>query len=101
MCYFSICLKYIYLKLEFSARSYMANPLHPYTKALMSAIPQKDPSLRGKRTILKGEVPSIMNPPSGCHFHPRCNTAEDRCRNEDIPFCDAGDGHLVRCWKAL
>jgi oligopeptide transport system ATP-binding protein len=77
------------------------NPLHPYTKALMSAIPHVDPSQRGKRTALSGEVPSIMNPPTGCHFHPRCPIAEDRCRNEGIPFYGVGDGHLVRCWKAL
>jgi oligopeptide/dipeptide ABC transporter ATP-binding protein len=78
-----------------------SRPLHPYTQALMSAIPQPDPSLRGKRTILKGEVPSIMNPPAGCHFHPRCPIAEDRCQKEEIPFYEAGEGHLARCWKAV
>ena len=77
-----------------------SRPSHPYTQALISAIPQVDPSMRGKRTILKGEVPSIMNPPSGCHFHPRCPIAEDRCRKEEISFYEAGEGHIVRCWKA-
>lgn len=77
-----------------------SRPSHPYTQALISAIPQADPSMRGKRTILKGEVPSIMNPPSGCHFHPRCPIAEDRCRKEEISFYEAGEGHIVRCWKA-
>jgi oligopeptide/dipeptide ABC transporter ATP-binding protein len=77
------------------------NPCHPYTKSLMAAIPQVEPSLRGKRTALKGEVPSIVNPPSGCHFHPRCTIAEDRCEKEEIPFYEVSEGHNVRCWKAI
>jgi oligopeptide transport system ATP-binding protein len=75
------------------------HPLHPYTKALMSAIPQVDPSLRGRRTAMKGEVPSIMHPPSGCPFHPRCPIVADRCREEAPPFHEIENGHLVRCWK--
>jgi oligopeptide transport system ATP-binding protein len=82
------------------SRELYENPCHPYTQALMSAIPHVDPSLRGKRTALKGEVPSIMNPPGGCPFHPRCPIAEDRCRKEEIPFYEVGDGHIARCWKA-
>lgn len=77
------------------------NPLHPYTRALISAIPHVDPSIRGVRTALKGEVPSIMDPPSGCHFHTRCPIAEDRCQREEAPFYEAKEGHLVRCWKHL
>lgn len=61
-----------------------ANPLHPYTKALMSAVPKPEPGLRKERVILKGDVPSPENPPSGCTFHTRCPLASDVCRR-DIP----------------
>ena len=77
------------------------NPCHPYTKTLMEAIPQVEPTLRGKRTALKGEVPSIVNPPSGCPFHPRCPIAEDRCAKEEISFYEVSEGHTIRCWKAV
>ncbi|MBA7641710.1 Oligopeptide transport ATP-binding protein OppF [subsurface metagenome] len=84
-----------------SAEELYRNPLHPYTRALMSAIPQVDPSLRGRRTKLSGEVPSVLKPPSGCPFHPRCPLAEDICRKQ-MPFLeqksDSG-GHFVACWK--
>ena len=77
------------------------NPLHPYTKALMSAIPEVDPKLRGKRQRLSGEVPSIMNPPPGCPFHPRCPLAEGVCKiNEQKLEEINGKGHLVACWKS-
>ena len=55
-------------------------PLHPYTKALLSAVPQPDPDIAIDRIILEGEVPNPANPPSGCHFNPRCIYASDRCR---------------------
>jgi len=61
------------------------NPMHPYTKALISAIPRPDPNYKGKRIVLKGDVPSPINPPSGCAFHTRCHYAEDICKNE-IPI---------------
>jgi oligopeptide/dipeptide ABC transporter ATP-binding protein len=57
-----------------------ANPTHPYTKALLSAIPIPDPDYRKERILLRGDVPSPLNPPPGCHFHPRCPVAEERCR---------------------
>jgi oligopeptide/dipeptide ABC transporter ATP-binding protein len=75
------------------------NPCHPYTKTLMAAIPRVDPTLRGRGTKLKGEVPSIAKPPRGCPFHPRCPVAEDRCKKEEIPFNEVSEGHLVRCFK--
>ncbi len=85
------------------------NPLHPYTRALMSAIPQVEPSLRGRRTILGGEVPSALNPPAGCAFGPRCPLAEDDCLKQ-MPALKEGPRlagtqrsdnkeHFVACWK--
>lgn len=59
-----------------------ANPQHPYTKALLSAIPLPDPTYRKERVILKGDVPSPISPPSGCYFHPRCPKAQEKCRGE-------------------
>jgi len=78
------------------------NPLHPYTRALMSAIPQVDPSLRGRRTAFGGEVPSALNPPPGCPFHPRCPLAEDKCPKQMPPLQESSDyeGHFVACWKS-
>jgi oligopeptide/dipeptide ABC transporter ATP-binding protein len=75
------------------------NPLHPYTQALMSAIPVPDPTLKRERIILKGDVPSPVNPPGGCRFHPRCQVVMDRCSQEDPIFKDIKDGHFVACWR--
>ena len=74
-----------------------SNPLHPYAEALMSAVPVPDPERRSQRIFLKGDVPSPLDPPSGCHFHPRCRYAEDICRTETPPYRDAGGGHYVAC----
>ena len=73
------------------------NPLHPYTKALLSAIPIPDPTLVRERTLLEGDVPSPINPPSGCRFHTRCPVAEEICRHEEPAFVDVGGGHYVAC----
>jgi len=75
------------------------NPLHPYTKALLSAIPIPDPVAERTRTriFLKGEVPSPINPPTGCHFHPRCQLAIEDCKLARPPLRDIGDGHFVAC----
>ncbi len=72
------------------------NPRHPYTKALLSAIPSMDPKTKKDRIILEGDVPSPINPPKGCRFHPRCPLATDTCRTVSPQPLDL-DGHIVRC----
>lgn len=72
------------------------NPRHPYTKALLSAIPSMDPKTKKDRIILEGDVPSPINPPTGCRFHPRCPLATDTCRSVSPKVLDL-DGHTVRC----
>jgi oligopeptide/dipeptide ABC transporter ATP-binding protein len=71
--------------------------LHPYTFALVSAVPVPDPKFAGRALILSGEVPSPINPPVGCRFHPRCIFAQDICSAEEPLLKDVGDGHLVAC----
>jgi oligopeptide/dipeptide ABC transporter ATP-binding protein len=73
------------------------HPLHPYTMALLSAIPVPDPERKMMRIILPGEVPSAINPPSGCRFHPRCKYAIDRCRNEQPMLRELRGEHFVAC----
>jgi oligopeptide/dipeptide ABC transporter ATP-binding protein len=82
-------------------RDLYENPLHPYTKALLSAVPVADPILERtrERIILKGEVPSPLNPPSGCSFHPRCPQATDECSQSVPSMRDTGGGHEVACFK--
>ena len=75
------------------------NPLHPYTQALMSAIPIPKPNLKRKRVILKGEVPSPLDPPAGCRFHPRCPVAQERCSVEEPIFDENTDDHWVACFN--
>jgi oligopeptide/dipeptide ABC transporter ATP-binding protein len=75
------------------------NPLHPYTQALMSAIPIPDPTLKRERVILTGDVPSPLRPPSGCRFHPRCPVAMDHCKVEEPVFKEVSKEHSVACWR--
>lgn len=74
-----------------------ANPLHPYTKALFSAIPMPDPEVKTDRIILEGSIPSPANPPSGCKFHTRCSECMERCKTEVPKEIDMGNGHVVKC----
>jgi len=73
------------------------SPKHPYTEALMSAIPRPDPRPREKRILLTGEVANPADPPSGCYFHPRCTYAKDVCATQDPPFEEVTAGHWVKC----
>ena len=76
------------------------NPLHPYTEALMSAIPLPNPKKREKRILLTGEVANPANPPTGCYFHPRCAYCIDRCRTEEPIFEEITPGHFAKCHRA-
>jgi peptide/nickel transport system ATP-binding protein len=75
------------------------DPLHPYTQALLAAVPVPDPNIMASRQlmVLRGEIPSPINPPSGCRFHPRCPYATDRCVQEEPLLVDKGGAHLAAC----
>jgi oligopeptide/dipeptide ABC transporter ATP-binding protein len=95
-----VAVMYLGKMVELSSREDLfRNPLHPYTQALMSAIPI--PGFRGKRerTILKGDVPSPLNPPKGCRFHPRCPVAMDICKVQEPVFKENTPTHWAACWK--
>jgi peptide/nickel transport system ATP-binding protein/oligopeptide transport system ATP-binding protein len=82
-----------------SSEELFRKPLHPYTQALMSAIPIPDPELKRYRIILTGDVPSPLNPPSGCRFHPRCPVVMERCPWEEPHIREISPEHFVSCWK--
>lgn len=81
-----------------SYRELYTQPKHPYTQALLSAIPVADPRRKRERIILKGDVPSPIKPPSGCHFHPRCAQRMEACSKERPRLRDIGGGHQVSCF---
>ncbi len=76
-------------------RDLFAAPRHPYTKALLSAIPHLDPDAEQTATKLEGEIPSPINPPPGCRFHTRCTFAQDRCKTEEPEWREIDDDHFV------
>jgi peptide/nickel transport system ATP-binding protein len=77
-----------------------SSPKHPYTAALLSAVPEPDPRLRSQRIVLQGEVANPAAPPSGCYFHPRCPHAVDVCRTQTPPWQETAPGHFVSCHRA-
>ena len=78
-------------------KTLFTNPQHPYTEALLSAVPIPDPTVRRKKTILQGDVPSPIQPPPGCHFHTRCPYAEEQCKIEVPVLKEYSPGHMVSC----
>jgi len=81
-----------------TCRECYSDPLHPYTQALMSAIPIPDPDVKRERILLEGDVPSPLNPPAGCRFHPRCQRALDICSQEQPEWKEHRSGRWVACW---
>ena len=96
-----VAVMYLGKMVEMTSREELfRNPLHPYTQALMSAIPVPNPRLKRQRTILKGDVPSPLNPPRGCRFHPRCPVAIEKCSHVEPEFLEVSPDHWVACHLA-
>lgn len=96
-----VAVMYLGKIVEISPNGAFEEKLHPYTQALYSAIPVPDVDIKRKRILLSGEVPTPINPPSGCRFHPRCAHAKDRCGEEEPELIDVGGGHFVACHTAF
>jgi oligopeptide transport system ATP-binding protein len=79
------------------ARALYVAPRHPYTEALLAAVPIPDPTVKRKRIVLEGDVPNPIHPPAGCHFHPRCPKAQERCRREPPVLRELASGHSAAC----
>ena len=95
-----VAVMYLGKMVELADRDEMfRNPLHPYTQALMSAIPVPDPRMKRERIILSGDVPSPLNPPKGCRFHPRCPVAMEHCKIEEPVFKEVSPEHWAACWR--
>ena len=77
--------------------SLFATPVHPYTRALLSAIPSTDPTIHKERILLEGDVPSPINLPTGCRFHTRCHYCQEICRVEEPQFNEIAPGHFCAC----
>jgi oligopeptide/dipeptide ABC transporter ATP-binding protein len=92
-----VAVMYLGQIVELTPQDIFRQALHPYTFALVSAVPIPDPQFAGKAQILSGEVPSPINPPTGCRFHPRCIFAQEICARETPKLRDTGNGHLVAC----
>ncbi len=96
-----VAVMYLGKMVEMTSREELfRNPMHPYTQALMSAIPVPNPRLKRQRTILKGDVPSPLNPPRGCRFHPRCPVAIEKCSHVEPAFLEVSPDHWVACHLA-
>ena len=93
-----ICVMYLGAVMEFGSKEdIFSNPLHPYTKALFSAIPNPNPDVKMNRIVLNGDIPSPANPPKGCRFHTRCPYATEKCKYVTPTYKDHGNGHFAAC----
>jgi oligopeptide/dipeptide ABC transporter ATP-binding protein len=81
-----------------TTEDFSLSPRHPYTRALLLAVPLPDPHRKTEPFSIEGDVPSPIDPPAGCAFHPRCPYRFDRCSQQKPPLAEAGDGHFVACW---